>query len=41
MKAHYLQAAGLALVDKAPELLSLQEPIVDLQAQANDPGGNS
>jgi hypothetical protein len=41
MKAHYLQAAGLALADKAPELLSLQEPIVDLQTQANDAGGNS
>ena len=41
MKAHYSQAAGLALADKALELLSLQEPIVDLQAQANDPGGNS
>ncbi len=41
MKAHYLQAAGLALAEKAPELLSLQEPIVDLQAQANNPGGNS
>jgi len=32
MKAHYLQAAGLALAEKAPEVLSLQEPIVDLQA---------
>jgi hypothetical protein len=41
MKAHYLQAAGLAFAGKAPELLSLQEPIVDLQAQANDPNGNS
>lgn len=41
MKAHYLQAAGSALADKATELLSLQEWIVDLQAQANDPGGNS
>lgn len=41
MKAHYLQPTGLAVADRAPELLSLKEPIVDLQEQANDPGGNS